>query len=319
MRFFLILVVCFRASLPAGAQFKKVNEAGEAPGPWLFGTVGVGKLPDGKPVTTALKGLAVKVGEHGEAAVCYDLDLCRMAGAWSGGKFVTPMNLMSRGDYPMALGAAAFLTDESSGFPANGEAWRDPRDEPFGPLPGVRYRGLFVHGDRVVLRWLLGQTEVLESPGYEVRHGLEMYTRTFTVAASKETVRIVVCRVPEGSSASVSEGATFYAAKPVALPIERAGFTSFVEEQRQVIATDYDLPEGAAWKIIGRQLVVELPPRETAAHFRLLDGCRSGEDGCAARSDGGAAAGRSGGLVPRRAGALAGAGGDERRSGAAID
>src|SRR5689334_7389745 len=122
---FLALVL---AAAPVFAQYKMESPAGEAPGPWLLGTVGVGKnlsaaasgqtsgvsakakrtgdnVPD---LTTALKGLAIKLGEHGEAGICYDLDLCRVAGAWTGGKFVTPMNLMSRGEYPSALGEVAF-------------------------------------------------------------------------------------------------------------------------------------------------------------------------------------------------------------------
>ena len=90
--------------------------AGEAPGPWILGTIGVGKTADPKvPQTTALKGIAIRVGEKGEAAVAYDLDLCRMVGAWTG-KFTTPMNLMSRGEYPTALGEVAFTTGEVPGF-----------------------------------------------------------------------------------------------------------------------------------------------------------------------------------------------------------
>jgi hypothetical protein len=68
-------------TLPLAAQ-KMATPAGEAPGPWILGTIGVGKTADPKvPQTTALKGIAIKVGEHGEAAVAYDLDLCRMVGA----------------------------------------------------------------------------------------------------------------------------------------------------------------------------------------------------------------------------------------------
>jgi hypothetical protein len=54
-------------------------------------------MPPGSQI--ALKGLAIKVGENGEAAVAYDLDLCRMIGAWTGGKFVTPMNLSPRAQF----------------------------------------------------------------------------------------------------------------------------------------------------------------------------------------------------------------------------
>src|ERR1700710_572441 len=102
-------------ALPGWGQ-KRATPAGEAPGTWILGTIGVGKGEDPKtPKTTALKGIAIKVGDHGEAAVAYDLDLGRVVGAWTG-KFTTPMNLMSRGDYPTAMGEVAFTTDAVPGF-----------------------------------------------------------------------------------------------------------------------------------------------------------------------------------------------------------
>jgi len=146
---------------------KTKTPAGEAPGPWLLGTIGVGKTADPKtPQTTALKGLAIKLGADGEAAVAYDLDLCRVAGGWSGGKFTTPMNLMSRGEYPTALGEVSFTTPERPGFGDPAAGWKDPRPEPFGPLPAgqVRFRGFYVHGDQVIVKWDAAGVEVLERP-----------------------------------------------------------------------------------------------------------------------------------------------------------
>jgi hypothetical protein len=120
----------------AAAPGNMQTPAGEAPGPWILGTIGIGpqpyaerkkagapdappEMPPGSQI--ALKGFAIKVGEHGEATVAYDLDLCRMAGAWVG-KFTTPMNLMSRGEYPTALGEVAFTTGEVAGFQSEGRA-----------------------------------------------------------------------------------------------------------------------------------------------------------------------------------------------------
>src|SRR4030095_13828651 len=141
----LLAIVAISSS--ALAQYKMQTPAGEAPGPWLFGTIGVGKGGDGKPLTTALKGLAIKLGANGEAGIAYDLDLCRVAGAWTGGKFVTPMNLMSRGDYPTAMGDVMFTTESVPGFvleePGNEDMekpWKDPRSETFGPLPKEQVR-----------------------------------------------------------------------------------------------------------------------------------------------------------------------------------
>lgn len=123
----LLLATLLALSVPALAQ-KAQPPAGEAPGPRILGTIGIGPQPyqarkgagvpeAGMPPGSqmALKGFAIKVGEHGEAAVAYDLDLCRMVGAWVG-KFTTPMNLMSRGEYPTALGEVAFTTGEMPGF-----------------------------------------------------------------------------------------------------------------------------------------------------------------------------------------------------------
>jgi hypothetical protein len=245
------LVFCITA-FAQKSQFAMRTPSGEAPGPWIFGTIGVGKAPDGTPATTALKGLALKLGDSGEAAICYDLDLCRAAGGWSGGKFVTPMNLMSRGEYPTAMGEPAFLTAEASGFQGT-TAWRDPRPEPFGPLPEVRYGGLYLHGNKAILKWRAGSTEVLESPSYEKSGEREVFSRTFRIGAGEQPLRIAVCRVPAG--ASVSEG---------------GAFASFTDNGKVTGATGAGLPAGAAWRQVEGQLFLEIPPRTAAVSFRLL-------------------------------------------------
>lgn len=189
----LLAVIGLALVVPAAAQFKMQTPAGEAPGPWVFGTIGVGKNPDKTVKTTALKGLAIKVGPNGEAAVAYDLDLCRMAGAWTGGKFTTPMNLMSRGDYPTALGDVAFTTGEVAGFQVGDakEQWKDPRSEPFGPLPNVKFRGMYVNGDKTVLKWDVAGTEVLETPEYREEEGIRWFVRNFEVAPHAKEVRLM--------------------------------------------------------------------------------------------------------------------------------
>lgn len=184
-------------SSSALAQYKMQTPAGEAPGPWLFGTIGVGKGADGKPLTTALKGLAIKLGENGEAGIAYDLDLCRVAGAWTGGKFVTPMNLMSRGEYPTAMGNVMFTTESMPGFVieelGSEEGWNDPRTEPFGPLPKeqVRFKGMHRSGTQLVLKWEIGGAEIKELPGIERIGNTLFVTRTFEIAPRAKALSIV--------------------------------------------------------------------------------------------------------------------------------
>jgi len=193
-----LLASLLLATSALAQQFKMEGKPGEAPGPWIFATIGVGKNADGTPKTMALKGLAIRVGEHGEAAVCYDLDLCRMVGAWTGG-FTTPMNLMSRGDYPRSIGAVAFHTREAAGFlvaAQDGSAvdWKDPRSEPFGPLPTLKYRGMHVSGSEpesgngVVIEWEFEGTKILEKPSYVRREGKDCFTREFQFAPHLQTI-----------------------------------------------------------------------------------------------------------------------------------
>ena len=206
---FLALSAC--AALGQKAQ----TAAGEAPGPWLLGTVGVGKNADGSIKTTALKGFAIRINNY--AAVCYDLDLCRIAGAWTSGSFVTPMNLMSRGEFPTTLGEVPFTTAEVAGFqqlegsasalPKSSSAeesrkrgsaslqWKDPRPEPFGPLPPghARFKGFYVNGDNTVLKWDVGGAEVLEAvTKVDGERGAVFVERVFEFGASEHTISIPV-------------------------------------------------------------------------------------------------------------------------------
>ena len=220
MRAVFLHTLLLSIALTASAQ-KMQTPAGEAPGPWLLGTIGVGKQPDGTIKTTALKGIAIKVGEKGEAAVAYDLELCRMVGAWSG-KFVTPMNLMSRGEYPTAMGEVAFTTGEVPGFVAaersaglsspadqagglENPLLRDPRPQPFGPLPPghARFKGFYTHGEKVILNWDIGGTEVLEMPRVETDQDNVWLQRHIDIGPSDRAIFVLIGPAENGKRESL--------------------------------------------------------------------------------------------------------------------
>jgi hypothetical protein len=127
--------------------------------PWSVG----GEKPEG----ITLKGITIKLGTN--ASVCFDTDLCRYSGAWTGGwlKLMgTPFDGTHRppeGSRPAVKGKLVYHSLVGPGASSSGQ-WADPRTEPYGPLPKAwaKYKGLYVHGDRVALSYTVGDCPVLE-------------------------------------------------------------------------------------------------------------------------------------------------------------
>lgn len=143
------------------------KEPAEAPGRWIFATVGVDRKPEGTAEHTALKGLALRLGEDGKHALAYDTELARVVGGWSG-KFVSEMNLMTRGEYPSALGHVYFSTDDDLAGLAVGEgAAVLAHRQGYGPLGADHYRltSFAPVGDGVLVFAVPGSTDrVTEVP-----------------------------------------------------------------------------------------------------------------------------------------------------------
>lgn len=143
-------------------------------GPFLSSTVSRVWYRDNDQDLLALKGLTIKL-EGG--TVCYDLDLLRVAAAWTGGFLdLSGTHLVSsKGAIPTTMGGKElFSTKPLPGWTTSD--FKDPRAVPSGPLPGVRWKGLYRHGRRVVLNYAVGDVDILELPGW--KDGL---TRTFKI------------------------------------------------------------------------------------------------------------------------------------------
>ncbi len=144
LRFLCCLLLAVPLLLAQTAKKAPAKSAGreptEASGRWVFGTIGVDRKPDGTAEHTALKGLALRLGEDGKHAIAYDNELARVVGGWSG-KFVTEMNLMSRGEYPSALGGVYFSTDDDlAGLMVGEDATKLSRRKGYGHLGAGHYR-----------------------------------------------------------------------------------------------------------------------------------------------------------------------------------
>ncbi|MDH3583809.1 MAG: hypothetical protein OER86_06305, partial [Phycisphaerae bacterium] len=145
------------------------------------------------------KGLAVRLGEKGEAGILYDEDLLRVAAVWTG-KFVKingGRNALLGNDN---IGERARLgAPRLPGWSKDGSL-ADPREpyrnKTWGPLPRdwARYGGLYMHGNRVVLKYTVGSATVLEQPWAETAGGRTIFTRTFEISGLKKASDVVIAR-----------------------------------------------------------------------------------------------------------------------------
>jgi glucose/arabinose dehydrogenase len=181
----------------------------EASGQWILGTVGVGKQKDGSIDSTGLKGLAIRIGDDGKKGIAFDLDLCRPIGAWSG-KFTTEMNLMSRGDYPTAMGETIFVTGDFAGYMSGADASALSPRKGFGPLPvdQVRFKGFHNAGRSVVVRWELAGIAIDETAEVVTANEVQFVVRTLEVAPSAKGVTVML-----GKSADAARIVTLGASK----------------------------------------------------------------------------------------------------------
>ena len=122
------------------------------------------------------KGLSIRVGENGEAAVCYDTARPSLRGAWTGGFLKFDGRRFGLLAAPAPAAPWAFTARANCG-------WQDME---------ARHESMHLNGKRVVLDTRVGGTLVQESPWFESAGDVAVLTRTFEVApgASALTQRI---------------------------------------------------------------------------------------------------------------------------------
>lgn len=174
-------------------------------GPSLIGTY---ELGDGG-ANIAYKGIAVRVdpGPGGIAAgsawAVYDQDTMRYAGTWTGRGFIDWNGISFNGRHqvhPRAVGKVRIENPSGPGWanPADG-SFTDVRllgrdGKPYGPLPRewLHYRGLYRHGDRVILSYDIGDAAILDSPTLEVEPAVDqpVFGRILNIGPSARELRL---------------------------------------------------------------------------------------------------------------------------------
>ena len=132
-------------------------------GPFLASTYAV-------PGGFAEKGLAIRVGDEQQAAVCYDTGKMSLAAGWTGDflKFDPARYGLIR--HIQFAGALRFDN-------ANQNGWLNAI---------AKYRGMYQHGRRIVLESSVNGTKVLESPWLESTEETHAFSRNLQIGAADD-------------------------------------------------------------------------------------------------------------------------------------
>ena len=174
-------------------------------GPSLVNTYEVGK--DGS--NFAYKGIAVRLDPgpggvaHGNTWLIFDHDTMRLAAAWTGDGFVdwNGIHFNGRhGAHPHIVGDVAFQNPTGPGwarpgtddFSDNRLIGRDKRR--YGPLDRnwAHYKGFYRHPDRTVIKYTVGQTQVLESFGSRDFDSQTVFVRDVELAPNSQPLNLLL-------------------------------------------------------------------------------------------------------------------------------
>lgn len=207
------------------------------------------------------KGIAVRVSP--DAVMVFDTDLLRMARGWSGGFLRWYSRRHSLEQWPVPDGFTEFSTAQRPGWSTEGR-FVDSRPRPYGPLPTDqgRYHGLYLHGDKVVFSYRIGDTEVLESPGYEHLDEQPVFLRTLNIEATEETLSLHLLEVPDGPGSTLE----------IEDEHSSRGRVIIRASNRSRVIAYRGLPTGVSWRRVDRHLVLDLPPLAEPLHCEIAIG-----------------------------------------------
>jgi glucose/arabinose dehydrogenase len=146
------------------------------------------------PKGSTHKGIAIRVGEKGEGTMVFDTDLCIWRAGWTGGFLKTDP---ARYGLIRALkpdGQVVFANSPTMGVADAKGSFADPRNPKSGPLPNghARYKGLFVHGKRVVVRYDVKEFQIYDSPWLvESTDGNIRFSRDLRIQKGSKILQVI--------------------------------------------------------------------------------------------------------------------------------
>ena len=187
--------------------------------PFISGSVDARKLGPGFPEDNiAARILAIQLGDS--AYVGFDTDLLRWSVGWTG-KFL-PMVLMAQISYKdffnknnrvaTITGDPKIATGLYPGWSSERPVFEDVRPTPeepslakWGPIPAEkgRWKGVFVYGDKAILNYSVGETNIFEMPGSARFSDQRIFTRVFKIENSSKELYLTAAEVTNATGGEV--------------------------------------------------------------------------------------------------------------------
>lgn len=144
------------------------------------------------PAGLALKSIAIRVGNHGEGAVCFDAGQLNLKAGWIGGFLQKSPKRFGIIEMPRLDGEIVFES-------ADGPAWANAT---------ARYRGLYLHGSRVLLSYEVGNMPVLDLPWIESHADLKIFSRTLELGPTPAPHRLTLANA-KSNQITLASGASW--------------------------------------------------------------------------------------------------------------
>lgn len=165
-----------------------------------------GKTQTGQMLS--LKTISIKLAPDNKASAAFDTQLMRMAYAWTDGFIKLPVKRDGLEGFPEVIGNTVFATQRIPGWADTKGSFADPREryegqgEPIGAMPHnwLKWRGLHLNGEKVVLSYLVNGAGVLEHPSAEFSNGQTVITRTFSMDATKNENVLFLFDAPKATA-----------------------------------------------------------------------------------------------------------------------
>jgi putative heme-binding domain-containing protein len=232
-------------------------------GPSLNNTIEVGE----GGTNIAQKGIVVRLDagpggvESGSHWMMYEHDTMRVAAAWHG-EFIDWEGIHfngTHGTHPRVTGEIVFANETGPGFANEGSFDDEQRvvgrdGKRYGPLPEgwMKFQGIYRYGNQTILKYRVGQTEVLETPGLTIIDDQPVFTRTLNLGKRSETMVLQIANVDAESEFEQHQS-------PKASDSVSKNVVTVTEEDENCIIANITFPD-AKWFLVDESLRLAIPP-----------------------------------------------------------